>query len=109
MNTLPWVDALSVEDLPNEDVLGVMVAGRDIAVYTVSGEVYATNNLCTHGHAVLCNGFLEGHEIECPLHQGRFDVRNGQPTCEPASVALRCHPVKIEGGRVYLQLVAAAD
>ncbi|MGY0194123.1 non-heme iron oxygenase ferredoxin subunit [Leptothrix sp. BB-4] len=99
-----WTDALAAADLPGDDVIGVAVAGRDIAVYTVGDEVYATDNLCTHGHARLCDGFLEGHEIECPLHQGRFDVRNGMPTCSPVSVAVRSYPVKIEAGRVFVQI-----
>ncbi len=102
--TAPWIDVLAREDLPSDDVIGLDVAGRDIALYTVGDEVYATDNLCTHGNARLCDGFLEGHEIECPLHQGKFDVRDGQPTCEPATEALRTYPVRIEGQRVLLQL-----
>ena len=85
-------------------MIGVVVAGRDIALYTVDGDVYATDNICTHGQARLCDGFLEGHEIECPLHQGKFDVRTGQPTCAPATEALRSYPVKVEGGRVWLAI-----
>jgi naphthalene 1,2-dioxygenase ferredoxin component len=104
MSTTNWVDALASDDLPTDDVIGVAVAGRDIAIFAVDGEVYATDNLCTHGRARLCDGFLDGHEIECPLHQGKFDVRNGQPTCAPVSQALKSYPVRIEGGRVFLQI-----
>lgn len=104
MSNAGWIDALSADELPSDDVLGVQVAGRDVALYTVGGEVFATDNRCTHGNARLCDGFLEGHEIECPLHQGRFDVRNGQPMCEPVTDALRSYPVKVDGGRVYLQI-----
>jgi naphthalene 1,2-dioxygenase system ferredoxin subunit len=104
MSTTNWVDALSADDLPQDDVMGVAVAGRDIALYTVGGDVYATDNLCTHGHARLCDGFLDGHEIECPLHQGKFDVRDGSPTCAPITQAVRSYPVKVAGGRVFLQI-----
>ena len=104
MSTIGWIDALSADDLPNDDVLGVQVAGRDLALYTVGSDVFATDNLCTHGNARLCDGFLEGHEIECPLHQGKFDIRNGQPMCEPVTEALRSYPVKVEGGRVFVQI-----
>lgn len=104
MNANEWIDAMSVDELPSDDVTGVIVGGRDIAVYTVGSEVYATDNLCTHGHALLCDGFLDGHEIECPLHQGKFDVRDGRPTCDPVTEALRSYPVKVEGGRVFLQI-----
>jgi naphthalene 1,2-dioxygenase system ferredoxin subunit len=103
MSNPQWVDVLSADELPTDDVIGIVVAGRDIAVYTVGDAVYATDNTCTHGQARLCDGFLEGHEIECPLHQGKFDVRDGRPTCEPVSEALRSYPVKVDGQRVYLQ------
>jgi len=104
MSPSPWVDALSAEALPTDDVIGVVVGGRDIAIYTVGDEVYATDNICTHGQARLCDGFLDGHEIECPLHQGKFDVRSGQPTCDPVTEAIRSYPVRIDGQRVFLQL-----
>lgn len=103
-NPEAWVDASAVDDVPDDDVAAVAVEGRDIALYKVNGEVYATDNTCTHGQARLCDGFLEGHEIECPLHQGRFDVRNGQATCAPVTEALRCYPVRVVGGRVLLKL-----
>jgi len=102
--TLPWTDATAFDDVPDDDVTSVQLDGRDIALYKVEGSVFATDNTCTHGHARLCDGFLEGHEIECPLHQGKFDVRDGSPTCAPVTEALRCYPVRIEDGRVFLQL-----
>jgi naphthalene 1,2-dioxygenase system ferredoxin subunit len=102
MSETNWIDALAADELPADDVVGIAVAGRDIALYTVGDEIYATDNICTHGHARLCEGFLDGHEIECPLHQGKFDVRDGRPTCEPAVEAVRSYPVKIEGQRVFV-------
>jgi len=99
-----WIDALAQADLPEDDVIGVDVQGRDIALYTVGGEVYASSNICSHGHARLCDGFLDGHEIECPLHQGKFDVRTGQATCAPATVPVATYPVRIEGERVFVAL-----
>lgn len=99
-----WIEAAATDDVPQDDVIGLSVAGRDIALYSVEGEIFATDNLCTHGNARLCDGFLEGYEIECPLHQGKFDVRSGQATCAPVTEAVRSYPVKIEGGRVWLAL-----
>jgi naphthalene 1,2-dioxygenase system ferredoxin subunit len=100
--TTNWIDAAAQDDVPQEDVIAVSAGGREIALYGVGGEVYATDNICTHGHARLCEGFVEGYEIECPLHQGKFDIRTGVPTCAPATEALKSYPVKIEGGRVWL-------
>ena len=104
MSNTEWTDAAAVGDVPEVDVVGMIVAGRDMALYNAGGEIFATDNICTHGHARLCEGFLDGHEIECPLHQGKFDVRTGQPTCAPVTEAIRSYPVKIEGGRVFLAI-----
>ena len=104
MSNTDWIDASAVDEVPADDVIGVVVAGRDIALYSADGEIYATDNICTHGQARLCEGFLEGHEIECPLHQGKFDVRTGQPSCAPVTEAIRSYPVRIESGRVFLAL-----
>ena len=99
-----WTPAAELDALWDGAGLGVQVAGRDIALFRLGNEVYATDDLCTHGHARLCEGFIEGHEIECPLHQCRFDLRTGAPTCAPATGAVRTYPVRINDGRVFLRL-----
>ena len=99
-----WTDAAAVSDVPEGDVIGVKVAGRDIALYEVEGAIYATDNVCTHGHARMSDGFLEGSEIECPLHQGRFDVCSGQALCAPLTENIRTYPVKLVDNRVMLRL-----
>ena len=104
MSNTDWTDAAAVDEVPQDDVIGMIIAGRDLALYNAGGEIFATDNTCTHGHARLCEGFLDGHEIECPLHQGKFDVRTGQPTCAPVTEAIRSYPVRIEGGRVFLAI-----
>ena len=104
MSDTNWIDALAADELPTDDVIGVIVAGRDIAFYTVGDAVHATDNICSHGQARLCDGFLDGHEIECPLHQGKFDVRDGRPLCDPVTEGVRSYPIKVEAGRVYLSL-----
>ena len=99
-----WTEVLDSAYLPDDDVVGVDIEGRQLALYVVNGEVYATDNICTHGHARLCDGFLEDYEIECPLHQGRFDIRNGKAMCEPLTADLKSYPVKIQDGRVFVDL-----
>lgn len=99
-----WIDVLAQNDIPEDDVVGVDAGGRQLALYGIEGEVYATDNICTHGHARLCDGFLEDYEIECPLHQGRFDVRTGKALCEPLTQDIRAYPVKIEEGRVWVEI-----
>lgn len=99
-----WVDAADLSDIPEGDVIGVTVAGKEIALYEVEGEIYATDNMCTHGAARMSDGFLEGREIECPLHQSRFDVCTGKVLCAPATQDIKIYPVKIENMRVIVKL-----
>jgi naphthalene 1,2-dioxygenase system ferredoxin subunit len=99
-----WIDAAALDDVPQGDVIGVNVAGKDIALYEVEGEVFATDNICTHGHARMSDGFLEGREIECPLHQGKFDVCTGKALCAPLTENIKTYAVKIENMRVMLKL-----
>lgn len=99
-----WIDAAAVEDVPAGDVVAVRVAGKEIALYDVDGQIFATDNLCTHGAARMSDGFLEGREIECPLHQGRFDVCTGKALCAPLTQDIRTYPVRIENLRVMLRV-----
>ncbi|WP_306564647.1 non-heme iron oxygenase ferredoxin subunit [Aquabacterium sp.] len=99
-----WIDAAAVDAVPEGDVVGVNVAGKDIALYEVEGEIFATDNICTHGHARMSDGFLEGREIECPLHQGKFDVCTGQALCAPLTENIRTYPVRIVDRRVLLNM-----
>ncbi|WP_028601688.1 non-heme iron oxygenase ferredoxin subunit [Ottowia thiooxydans] len=100
-----WIDVAAEDEIFEGSAIAVTPQGRDIAVYkTESGEVFATNNICSHGNARLCDGYLEGHEVECPHHQGRFDIRSGQPTEPPCIAPIKTYPVKINGGRVFLEI-----
>jgi len=99
-----WTAVATLDDFAASDAIAVVAGGREVALYLVDGTVYATANRCTHGDALLCEGFLEGHEIECPHHQGRFDVRTGKATAAPAEVALATWPARVVDGRVELLL-----
>ena len=99
-----WIELAAVDAIPEDDVIGIDAGGKSFALYMVEGEVYATDNICTHGNARLCDGFLEGHEIECPLHQGKFDIRNGKAMCAPLTEDVKTYPVKIEGDRVFVEI-----
>lgn len=99
-----WIELAAVDAIPEDDVIGIDAEGKSFALYQVDGEIYATDNICTHGNARLCDGFLEGHEIECPLHQGKFDIRNGKAMCAPLTEDVKTYPVKIEGTRVFVEV-----
>lgn len=102
--TQQWLDLMSQDDVFENEVVGVQFQDKNLAIYDVNGEIFATDNICSHGNARLCDGFLEGHEIECPHHQGRFDIRDGKALCAPLTENISTYPVKIENGRVFIVL-----
>ena len=99
-----WKDVAAEADLFDGAGIAVSPEGHDIALFKLEDGVYAIDNVCSHGNAKLCDGFVEGHQVECPFHQALFDVRDGTVQCGPATEAVKSWPVKIENGRVYLAL-----
>jgi len=102
--TEEWNHACSVGELPEGEVIAVQVAGQEVALYRGDGEVFASSNICTHGHARLSDGFFDGSKIECPLHQGCFDVRSGKAMCAPVSVDLRVFRTRESEGMIYVDI-----
>ena len=103
-----WHLAGNVADFEDEDVEQVKVDSRAIAVYRAKGQFYATQDLCTHEHAYLSDGVVIDCVVECPFHQGRFDVRTGRALGAPVIVPLKTYPLKVVDGRIYVQVVAAS-
>jgi naphthalene 1,2-dioxygenase ferredoxin component len=96
--------AAAIADVPEGDLIGVAVDGREICLYKLGGTVYASQGLCTHGHAQLSGGYVEGDLVQCPMHGGTFDIRTGKAVGEPCTVDLQIFPVKIEGEKVLVAL-----
>ena len=96
-----------VDDFEDEDVEQLKVGPLAIAVYRAKGEFYATQDLCTHEHAYLSDGIVIDCVVECPFHQGRFDVRSGKALGAPVAVSLKTYRVKIVDGRIYVAVSEA--
>ena len=99
-----WTNVAAEADLFEGAGIAVNPEGQDIAVFKLEDAVYAIDNLCSHGNARLCDGFVEGHHVECPFHQALFDLRDGSVSCGPATQSVKSWPVKLENGRVFLNL-----
>ena len=98
-----WVRAAARGDLSEGEPL-VEIAGRSIALYDIDGDLFATDNICTHAYARLSDGWLDGDLIECPLHAARFDVRTGKVLDPPATEDLKTYPVRIIGDEIQVKL-----
>jgi 3-phenylpropionate/trans-cinnamate dioxygenase ferredoxin subunit len=76
-----------------------------LAIYrSPDDQYYASDATCTHEAADLTEGFVIGNVIECPRHNGCFDIRTGKALAPPVIVDLVTYPVKVEGGRVWVKV-----
>jgi len=100
-----WVAACGADEIEEEDVIRFDRGDRTFAVYrTEDGGYYATDGYCTHERFHLSNGLVMGRLIECPKHNGRFDIPTGQAKRAPVCVDLKTYPVKVEAGKVWIQV-----
>ena len=96
---VPLCSAAEVKpDLPVQAV----VNGVAYAVFNLDGDLYVTQDLCTHGPGSLAEGFVMDGEIECPFHQGRFDIRSGRATAAPCTEALEIWTPHVVDGTIYI-------
>ena len=74
------------------------------------GETFAISNICSHEEVWLDDGTVhEGTcEIECPMHEGRFDLRTGAATHEPAEQPIPTFGLRVEGGDVFVDVPDSA-
>jgi naphthalene 1,2-dioxygenase system ferredoxin subunit len=98
-----WIKVANASDVPEDGTLLVNLGMEPVCLYNLGGEIFATHDTCTHGQASLADGFIEGEEIECPLHQGRFQIATGKAVGVPCTEDIRTYAVKIENGAVLLK------
>jgi naphthalene 1,2-dioxygenase system ferredoxin subunit len=96
--------AAARQSLSSGEVIGVEVGGRSIAIYDCNGQLFATDNVCTHAYACLSDGWLDGETIECPLHAARFNIRTGKVLDPPATEDLRTYPVRAVADEIQVKL-----
>ncbi len=97
-----WRDLIAVADLETDDATPVSFGNRDLAVFDARDGIFVTSGRCSHAGAPLCDGYFDGTNIECPLHQGLFDVRTGEAKAVPARVGLRVYESRVQNGMVQI-------
>lgn len=94
-----------LSELPRGEALRVDAVEPAIAVFhTEDGEVFAIDDTCSHQDASLADGWVEGCEVECPLHASKFNLRTGAVDAPPAKVGVRAHAVTITDGVITVEL-----
>ena len=104
MKDRTWHTVIELRKLEKNDVTNVQFGTKDLAIYDAKDGIFVSLSRCTHGAANLCDGYFDGTYIECPLHQGLFDVRTGEAKAVPARVKLKMIKSRIRNGVVQIHL-----
>ena len=100
-----FIKICSTDDVAKGTVVRAAIDALEIAlVHAEDGHFYAIRDECSHANIALSEGEVEGCTLECWLHGSRFDLRTGQPTGLPATVAVPVYPVEIRDGFVFVSL-----
>ena len=72
------MQAVQEADLPDGATAGVTVDGRQVMLHRSGDVVHAIDDLCSHAGALLSRGPVVDCVVTCPLHESRFDLRDGR-------------------------------
>jgi benzene/toluene/chlorobenzene dioxygenase ferredoxin component len=73
-----------------------------IAVFNLGGEFHAIEDTCSHGQWSLSDGYVDGDQVECSLHMGRFCIRTGKACSLPATAPVKVFPVQNRTDGIYV-------
>jgi nitrite reductase/ring-hydroxylating ferredoxin subunit len=99
-----WLVVARSGDLEEGKMLGINVNGLRVALYRLSGVVYATGDVCSHAYALLSTGYLDGDCVECPLHQALFHIPTGEARTAPATDPIKTYPAREDGESISVDL-----
>jgi Na+-transporting NADH:ubiquinone oxidoreductase subunit F len=101
-----WIEVCAAADLGPADVVRFDYGRRTFALYRdAEGDLFATDGVCTHGNTHLSGGLVIGKMIECPKHNGRFNLQDGSPARAPVCRALATYPLAERNGRLFLNVI----
>ncbi|MBV7292277.1 non-heme iron oxygenase ferredoxin subunit [Corynebacterium sp. TAE3-ERU16] len=97
----------TVDDIDQEEALVVPpeTSGHPVGIavfHTDEDEFYALDDICTHADASLADGWIEGREVECPMHAGKFCLKSGKVLSMPAVEDTNTHKVEIRDDEIWL-------
>ena len=99
-----WLEVGSLQEIPKLGARVVNTPGGDIAVFrNAHDEVFALDDRCPHRGGPLSQGIVFDRRVACPLHNWVISLESGEATGADKGCTRR-HQVKVEAGRVWLQL-----
>ena len=100
-----WILVGKVEQIEIDDLIRFDYQNKSYCIYHIEDGYFATDGICTHEAVHLEEGLVMDEEIECPMHQGIFNIKTGKAISPPACEDLKTYPVKAEDGKIYIKII----
>ena len=99
-----WLEVSEEVGIEVEDIIRFDHDNKTYCVYKLEDGYYATDGLCTHETVHLEDGLVMDDEIECPMHQGIFNIKTGEVVQDPPCEKLSTYEIKIEEEKIYISI-----
>ena len=102
-----WARVAALSELAEGASKVVYAGGEQVALFNISGRLYAVANRCPHANGPLADGELDGATVTCPWHASRFDLETGAVLAGPAVKPVPTYQVRVENGAIYVSPAAS--
>lgn len=99
-----WYFACASDELVKDKPKGVKIEGVPMVIVRKDDGVFAIFGICSHSHVFLMKGYVDGHTLECPIHEGVFDLKNGKCLAAPPKRDLDSYETREVDGRIEISL-----
>lgn len=107
MSTPTWHDVGLADALATRPVQPVVAGHTRLTLTFHDGLFGAIAAACNHAGGPLSAGTLDGEYVVCPWHHWKYHCRTGSGEPGYEADAVPSFPVKVEGGRVWIDTASA--
>lgn len=90
-----WEYVAKVDELEPGGRKSIVVDDLPVLLLRIGDEYFCIEDTCTHDGQAMTDGPVQDHEITCPRHGARFDLRTGKALCMPATEPVKTFEVDI--------------
>ena len=99
-----WFLVCAENSIEVEDIVRFDHENKTFCIYNIESGFYATDGMCTHEDVHLEDGLVTDDEIECPMHQGIFNIKSGAAIQDPPCDDLKIYDVKVDKDKIYINI-----
>ena len=99
-----WHLVCETSEIDFEDLKRFDYEDKTYCIYHIKDGFFATDGMCTHEDVHLEDGLIMDNEIECPMHQGVFNIKTGKVIQDPPCGDLKTYDIKVENNKIYIQI-----